>query len=234
MKYREITQYKSFTQEPKLYRKKSYSHGTVRNRCIQFLESLDGIQMLPVEEAINLFKLNMEICDRCSVKAYFGNVWSEAKKHTMTTKYKNGTFSQREVIHKRSEQVKGYFELFGLANYERVGKHWFMKISLESLVPTLNERDECLSGLPSITSLSQYHFSGASDLEASENRETIENKRERAEREMICCERNSVAVKDATSPYLDKPRGFLCSCGHQNTQSFFCEVCGKRNVATYG
>jgi len=84
--------------------------------------------------------LNLGICDRASLKAYFG-VQTHVSRRSVErlARYQSGTVSLKTIeLMQRIPRQTGYLESFGLVSFELKGKTWFMNLQKEAiLVPTL-------------------------------------------------------------------------------------------------
>ena len=135
MKYKEITQYKSFTLSTR-------GHGTVRRKCLAFIDELKASGFtaeIAYDQCIDYFQSFCDVWDRISIRSYFG-VLPQVRKREFQVKrrYKTGTITQSTVT--RAEIIlkrKGYFEKLGLWHYELRGHVWIVKLHESSISPTL-------------------------------------------------------------------------------------------------
>jgi len=99
---------------------------------------------IPLGEAKELFQKTMNIMDRISLKAYFGTQRSRSlRKIEQRSTYASGTISFKHIeLAQNITQRKGYFEILGLATFERKGQTWFMILTNELLVPELSSQHE--------------------------------------------------------------------------------------------
>lgn len=116
---------------------------------MQFIEHLHKAgyaSEIPLDSAKTLFQLKMGICDRMSLKAYFGTQPGRSiRKMQRRSQYASGTVSFRTLELAQDIPLRrGYFELLELAHYEKRGRTTFMIIEkassvLPQLFPQHNE-----------------------------------------------------------------------------------------------
>jgi hypothetical protein len=115
----------------------------VRERCIGFIKILREMgydKTIALGEAFELFRREVGIMDSKSLRAYFGTRAGKSKRTiSMRKRYQNGEQSFR-TIELSSDVVerRGYFEIFGLVDFEKKGNSWFMNLRSDFLVPQCN------------------------------------------------------------------------------------------------
>ncbi|KON33003.1 MAG: hypothetical protein AC479_05925 [miscellaneous Crenarchaeota group-6 archaeon AD8-1] len=130
----------SFTTSPK--RKKRRGNSPIRGRCIEFAHIMikKGYTTLPLKEAKALFQIEMGICDRTSLLAYFGRETKRSiRKIDRIARYSTGSLSFKSIeLTQELPYKKGYFELLNIAHIEKRGKKSFFVLNQLSVVPQLS------------------------------------------------------------------------------------------------
>jgi hypothetical protein len=230
----------TFTTQPKGYVKRGTS--TSRSRCQDFMLHLWTIRLKKCSystlefEFIQFFGTN----ESRTLERYLGRqeitVRSSGKKlvrtnHTRGT-VANFTYSTERKVSKRKGllQILGYLEPVenGYYRIHHECMSYFSEQSTLSFLP--QEADDSKVIIDNLCACS-----GGEGVVS--NRETGENIEIEKKEEEAIDYTHANRLSESNNPEIckgDMPRGFLCSCGHQTENSFFCEVCGKRNVVTYG
>jgi hypothetical protein len=133
----------TFTTEPRNHRRKG--HSPIRGRCLEFLNILEQqgyLQMIPLNQAIHIFQIELGICDRSSIRSYFGSrAHKSIRKLQRFSRYSTGTVSQKTIeLAQDIPEQKGYLELLGLATFREIGNNWFLVLQHEPLVPEMNSQ----------------------------------------------------------------------------------------------
>jgi hypothetical protein len=95
---------------------------------------------IPLENAKRLFFEIVGAGDRATIKAYFGSQAGKSiKRIQKIARYSTGTMSFKNIeLAQEVPERKGYFEVLGLAKFERKPNGvWFMVLTEPSLVPEL-------------------------------------------------------------------------------------------------
>jgi hypothetical protein len=91
---------------------------------------------MPLDDAKELFIATLGICDRASLKAYFGTQPHRSIQniHRMA-RYQSGCVSMKSIeLMRKIEHVAGYFELLRIAIIERTGTAWFFTLNESGVV----------------------------------------------------------------------------------------------------
>jgi hypothetical protein len=115
----------------------------VRERCIGFIKILRKMgydKTIALGEAFELFRSEVGIMDLKSSRAYFGTRAGKSKRIiNMRKLYQNGEQSFRTIeLSSDIVERRGYFEIFGLVDFEKKGNAWFMNLKRDFLVPQCN------------------------------------------------------------------------------------------------
>lgn len=150
--------FKSFTTS-----RRNLGNSPVRRRCREFVDAMIalGFTCLPIKEAIELFQATLGICDRASVKGYFGT-----QPHRSTqfiermARYPSGVMSLKHIeLSQKVGYKPGYFELLRLATIQKKGSNWFFVLNEVSVIPELcshTKESVCVGKLSNVEiSLSQ-------------------------------------------------------------------------------
>lgn len=123
--------------------KRKRSPSPVRERCIGFIKILRKMgynKTIALGEVFELFRSEVGIMDSKSLRAYFGTRAGKSKRTiNMRKHYQNGEQSFR-IIELSSDiaEKRGYFEIFGLVDFEKKGNAWFTNLKSDFLVPQCN------------------------------------------------------------------------------------------------
>jgi hypothetical protein len=115
----------------------------VRERCIGFIKILRELgydKTIALGEAFELFRSEVGIMDSKSLRAYFGTRAGKSKRTiNMRKQYQNGEQSFRTIeLSSDIVERRGYFEIFGLVEFQKKGNSWFMNLKRDFLVPQCN------------------------------------------------------------------------------------------------
>jgi len=130
----------SFTTEPKRHQRRG--RNLTRDRCLEFMDILREkgyTKTIPLEQAKDLFQVEMGIMDRISLKSYFGSQPQTVhRKIRRIARYATGTMSFKTIeLSQDIPKKKGHFELLGLVTFEKKGETWFMILTGEPLIAEL-------------------------------------------------------------------------------------------------
>ena len=114
----------------------------VRRRCLEFIEALHDLgytSMIPLEDAKDLFMATLGICDKASIRAYFGVIPHRSIQHIeRIARYQSGVTSMKRIdLTQKIGYMAGYFELLRLATIQRKGLVWFMCLNEVGVVPQI-------------------------------------------------------------------------------------------------
>lgn len=194
-----------FTTESKTQVKRG--NHIVRQNCIDFINLLrtkHGCTCeFPLAEAKTIFQLKLDIWDRASLKAYFGQQPGKSVKriHRRAVYRNTGTISPKDItLEQNIPERKGYLEILGLASYERRGSTWFLVLKNEfSVIPEIAKpptsvNEPCSQFIDNF-SLTPKHFS---EQQENELKDSIETRKERES--VIGCERNRLSESIRLTP----------------------------------
>jgi hypothetical protein len=133
---------KTFATAVKKGKRKS-SPSPVRKRCIQFIQVLKEMgyeKRISLDDASEIFQNELGIMDAKSLRAYFGTRAGKSERTINEMKsYQNGDRKFRTIqLSMKIADRRGYLEILGLVEYEKMGKSWVLLIKSDSVVPLWN------------------------------------------------------------------------------------------------
>lgn len=121
--------------------RKKTANSPVRKRCLEFVDAMHslGYSCMPLDDAKELFIATLQICDRTSVKAYFGTQPHRVvQPMERMARYASGVNSlERIELSHKVGYTAGYFELLRLATIQKKGSTWFMVLNEVGVVSQL-------------------------------------------------------------------------------------------------
>jgi hypothetical protein len=161
---------KTFTTSPKDGKRKN-NPSPVRERCLRFISILRKMgydKSIPLDDAVEIFQSEIGIMDDKSKRAYFGTRAGKAERTIDEMKsYQNGERKFRSIqLSFKIAERRGYLEIFGLVEFEKIGKVWFLQIKSDSIVPLWNPQlsDDAGVGRVSNVNLSLSSNSGVNQV----------------------------------------------------------------------
>lgn len=138
----------------------------VRQRCLIYINALkkSGFSNeIPLESAKIVFSQVIGVCDRTSLKAYFGSQPGRSiRKIQRLARYASGTASYKTIeLAQDIPHKKGYLELLGLATIQKKGSTWFLTLENPSIIPEMRTiiKEESIESITRISLSSNSQFS---------------------------------------------------------------------------